>query len=1387
MFKLRSELHLSIFFLVFAFLNVPCFLYSQKQLNFKRITINEGLSQNTVFCIMQDRTGFVWIGTEDGLNKYDGYEFSIYKHESHNPKSISSSQINAMVEDGQGNFWIGTSDGLNLFNKHTETFTRVGTGNEKENETSDFISSLFYDSYGNFWVGTYNGLKRFDYKTKKLINYNVGVTGKSNDISNRVQTIFEDKHRTIWVSIGKSLKKIDAKTLKLVALPEELENNKALKIANIRSIKQSKNGSLWFGTEGSGLFQYNPITKETNRYLHDPKNTNSLPVNVVRTMFTFSDNELWIGTRDGLSILNTITNTFSNYKYSTYDNKTLSHNSIRSILKDKAGNIWIGTYAGGLNFFSNSGNNFTYIGQKNSNKVGLSHRVVSSVVADGDALWVGTEGGGLNYINRKKAIAKSYIINSVQQNIVKSLTKDNNGNIWIGTYDGLSYLNTKTDQITNYEITENDGKPENKQVYAIAVVNDGIWLGTDGRGLKFRSNDGKITSYFHNKNNKNSISGNIVTSLLKNINNDLWIGTEHGLNYFNAKSKKFTQYLYDSKNRYSIQHNTIISLFYDSKHRLWVGTEGGGLNFFDKNTNRFYAINGSLGLSNSVIHAIKEDKNGNLWVSTNKGLSRIRFKQFTLPFKKELLEILNYTVEDGLQSNQFTSGAAEVDENGEMFFGGINGLTTFLPDRITYNKFKPKVVITDFLIKNNAVEIGNDSPLKKTISETDTITLSYDQAFITFKFAALNYINPEKNQYEYKLKGFSDDDWHFVGNQRQATYTNLDAGTYIFQIRASNNDGLWTNEIKSLTVIVHPPWWKTWWAYLLYFLIAGSLLYLFYYHSLKTTKLTHELNLQHMSHEKDQELAQRKLSFFTNISHEIKTPLTLILAPIDKLINQNEGNNKTQNQLRLIQRNGERLVRLINQLLDFRKFEEGSVTLQAAEGNIVRFVREIMVAFEPYAHHRHIRLKLISEQQSIRLWFDRDKFEKVIYNLLSNALKFTNEGGHVNISIRQDAEIDKVVHIEIADNGIGIPPHQIGKIFEQFNHFDNSGVNSSGTGIGLAFSKGLVTLHKGTINVESTVATPNQEGNTKFTITLPLGNSHLSAEDMISNYKNSENIVGYRETELSSTAKLALEKRKQHVINMADKEKLIMLIVEDNVEVRQFVAGHFENDFEIQLAENGSIGLEKAFETIPDIIISDVMMPVMDGIALCKNLKTDIRTSHVPVVLLTARTPIIFNIEGLETGADDYITKPFNLNILEARIWNLLDTRQKLRDRYRKEITLQPKNVAITSPDEKFLEKIMDFIEKNIAETELSVEELGNVAGMSRVTLYRKIKALTNQTAVEFIRGIRLKRAAQLLEQNKLNVNEVAYMVGFLDIDYFRKCFKEQFGFTPKEYANKSK
>lgn len=1361
---------------------------SAQDMNFSRLTINDGLSQNTIYSIFQDRTGFVWIGTEDGLNRFDGYEFKIYRHLHYGKNDIRSNQVNSIYENDEGNLWIATSTGLDFFNRGAETFKHIDL--KQSPGTSSFITYVNGDRFGKIWLGTYDGIKRYDPVSGEVLSFSNTLRYILPGKTRRTYTIFIDKDDIVWAGVGSDIIRINSRDNTVLPPVSEINTMPGWGRSTIRSIKKDSKNNVWIGTESSGLFYYSEKTAQVINYTTAGS---SILSNTIRDIFVKNDDEIWLGTRDGLSILKLSSGNFSNHIYDKYNLFSLSHNSVRCFMMDNAGSIWLGTFSGGINIFQNTGEKFNLIKEQLGSANGLNHRVVSSITQTSPYdMWMGTEGGGLNYYNKKTGTFKFYLNGSVSpknpKNIVKALAVDNNKNIWVGTFDGLSYFNIKENDFKNYTLPVNKLFSNSNLVYSLFADGDGVWVGTDGGGLSYVSSNNTYKSYTHQTDDKWSISSNNIRAIIPETNNILWIGTENGLNRFDKTKEIFTSFRENDRGGISLSSSSVLSLLIDSKKRLWIGTKGGGLNRL-YNGNNFSIIDSRIGLANDVIHGILEDKYGKIWVSTNKGLSRITILNNDLPFKKEGLKIENFTISDGLQSNQFSPAAWKTSDD-QLFFGGIEGVNYFRPENITVNQYKPKVVITDVMVRNSSVSFKHPgSPLKQPIEQTDHITLRYDEAFITFKFAALNFINSDKNLYAYKLSGLkSDDEWHYVGNQRNATYTNLAAGNYVFKVKAANNDGVWSERETTIQIKVLPPPWKTWWAYTLYTFIIFFLLYLFYYYSVKTTKLKSELEIEHLTRGKELELTHRKMSFFTNISHEIKTPLTLILAPIEKLLNMNEGNNKVQNQLMLMQRNGERLLKLINQLLDFRKFETGSMQLQAAEGNIVRFVKEVVFAFDSYAVHRQIKLVLNAESNSIRIWFDRDKFEKILYNLLSNALKFTRPGGQITILLKTNLIEGDVNNgsaiIEVQDTGKGIRESHIKKVFDQFNHYDDT-ENPNGTGIGLAFTKGLVELHHGSIRVKSTEEVNGKAGYTCFTVEIPLGKAHLTDAEIIPNYKNSEDIIAYQENISEEVANLIpVRIRKKAILVDFDKERPIMLIVEDNADVREFISSHFEEDFEIHSAENGLKGWDTAIETIPDIIISDVMMPEMSGTELCSKIKSDSRTSHIPLILLTARTPLIFKIEGLETGADDYITKPFNLNVLETRIWNLLDSRQKLRERYRKEICLQPHNVAITSPDEKFLEKVMSFIELNISESNLSVEELSKEVNMSRVTLYRKIKGLTNQTAVEFIRSIRLKRAAQLLEQNKFNISEVSYMVGFMDVDYFRRCFKEQFGNTPKEYAN---
>jgi ligand-binding sensor domain-containing protein/signal transduction histidine kinase/DNA-binding response OmpR family regulator len=1366
------------------------------RLNFSHLTINDGLSHNRIFDIIQDKSGFIWIASLNGIDKYDGYGFHEYKPANRNGLSSFRNEVHVLLEDSQEQIWVGTINGLKLLDSKKGKFIPLQQYPNASYIEDAYISSLLQDKKGNIWIGSYDGLSVFDLKNKAFAHYLPADENEKNRSHVRVRSLYQDTEDIIWVGLEDQLKRFDPARKQFLELPEILRKDSLLGNDQINIINQDAEGNYWFGSENHGLFQYHVKKNTLTHYTHQ-EGKNSLPGNTVRDIYHASAAAVWVGTREGLSIFTPNKNSFTNYTYDKHDPDGLTHNSIWRIMKDDAGSIWLGTYYGGINIFHPDNKKFHHIREQIGKQYGVNHRVVSSVVQDAHgALWLGTEGGGLNYIDRA-ANQYTYFTHKNTQGLasdrIKALAQDQKGNLWIGTYDGLSIYHQAEKRIEQLTIPSIAHMVGDQQIYSLATDEQGIWIGTNGAGLLFRSEAGQFERMIFNAQNEHSISSNNISSLLNVSADYLWVGTSKGLNLYNKQSKTFTQFLHNPENPYSITNNSILGLFRDSRNWIWIGTDGGGLNVYDPESKKFYFISEQEGLANNVVQAIQEDARGDLWVSTNRGLSKIILKNNKLPLRKENISIHNYTVSDGLQSNQFLISSAEKGNKGELFFGGINGVTAFFPEQIVQNTTAPKVVLTDFLIHNKQVNFYEEgAPMEQPIIENPPITLAYDQAFITFRYAALNYVNPAKNQFAYKLEGLSKvDQWNYVGGQRSATFTNLEAGDYIFKVKAANNDGIWNENATQLKITVLPPYWKTWWAYCIYALFISCLLFLFYSFSLRNEKLKSRLLYEHMAHEKEQELNQQKLMFFTNISHEIKTPLTLILAPLEKLLRMNEGNNKVNNQLMLMQRNGERLTRLINQLLDFRKFESGNVKLAAAEGNIVKFTKEIFIAFEVYTHQRNLHMQFFAEREEILLWFDRDKLEKILFNLLSNAIKFTPEGGQISVHVKLEPAADGpstgvakgCVVLEVVDNGAGISAEHLPKIFDRYHHFEDPKSNVFGTGIGLAFSKGLVELHKGEISVTSRKAVDGLYGNTCFRVKLPLGNTHLGEDEKIANFKNSDELEGYEQQRFP--LEFHVQEKRKKILEEAGRHSPIMLVVDDNREVLQFVADNFREEFEVHTAMDGVQGLEVALELIPDIIISDVMMPRMSGIDFCKALKTDSRSSHIPVILLTARTPLIFKLEGLEIGADDYITKPFNLHFLEARVWNLLDSRQKLRDRYRQEFFLQPKNVALNSPDEQFLEKAIQFIEDNIAEPTLNVEELGREIGMSRNTLYRKVKALTNQTVVEFIRSFRLKRAAQLLEQNKLQVNEIAYMVGFQDVDYFRKCFKEQFGHTPSDHAKR--
>ncbi|WP_207420115.1 hybrid sensor histidine kinase/response regulator transcription factor [Desertivirga brevis] len=1347
-----------------------------QDIQFKHISFREGLAQSPISTIFKDSKGFIWIGNWKGLIRYDGYEFKTFSHKDNDSSSLSNNRVNAICQDNEERLWVGTSHGLNIYDKRNETFRAVGIQKQVKGG-ANYISSVIRDEMGNIWVGSFGGVKLAD-PTRFTVSDVESFRFQKDLYSGVVFTLFKGKQKQIWAGTRKGVQTFDPATKKVLMLPEVLRKNEALSNAKVLVITQDKSGNMWFGTESSGLFKYDKEGRSLIQYQQSDQGV-GLASNWIKGLLPLQDNKIWIGTRAGLSIFDPLKNTFSNHHHSPFNTKSLSDNTIWSFLADDAGSIWVGTFAGGLNIYNPLNANFQNIGEKLGPGIGLSNSVVNAIIPSGDGgFWTGTHSGGLNYVNPKKGESRSYSIKMYpnrSSNYIKTLAEDGKGNIWVGTLDGLALFNKESKETKYFSFPVEGAKLSGSLVNFVLPDREGVWAGTNGSGLRFRAHDGTVIT-FQKSEDRYSIADNFVTALLKDAKGNLWVGTQGGLSYFDVRQQKFTRRYRKAKER-SLSHSTVLCLFRDRNQRLWIGTEGGGLNYFDPASESFYSINQGLGLSDNVVHSIIEDNSKNIWVSTDDGLFKIHFNKFVVPFSRKNVEVTQYTANDGLASNQFLTNAAIKTKDGKLFFGGINGLTSFHPEKILKNNYKPLVVLTDLLIKNKKVNIGDENQvLEHSISETSDITLEYDQGFITLRFAALNYVNPANNRYAYKLEGLKrNDDWNYSGTNNTANYTNLEPGTYTFKVKAANNDGIWNNEPTVLKIKVLPPLWRTWWAYLLY-LITITIVATVILRFLKIrSDLERNLYFEHRENERQKELYQQKLDFFTNISHEIRTPLTLIVGPLEKALGSLRNSPSIFNQLNIVRNNAERLMRLVNELLDFRKAESGNMKLQFSECDIQKFVAEIFLSFKGLAATRNIHYMLIPIDKPIKVYFDKDQLEKVLFNILSNAFKFTPDNGKITVKLEVHKEVEREwVNIIISDNGKGIPEEFHEKLFENFFQVEGRDF-SIGTGIGLALSKSIMELHKGSIKVKSRLQQNDKPGETSFTVTLLIGKEHLENEVLVPAYMNSDNADLYQVqsaiTEwIEDDVKVPVEKR--HTV----------LVVEDNEDVRQFIKDALNSQYHILESADGVEGLSAAFENIPDLIVSDVMMPKMDGLDFCRRVKNDERTSHIPVLLLTARTAYIHQVHGFDKGADAYITKPFSVQILQLQVRNILASKDALRLKYSSQLILQPQNFTVESPEEKFLQRLMEIVEKNMESAEFGVADLVDEIGMSKTVLYKKVQALTGISIGDFIKSIRLKRAAMLLQQNKIGIAEVAYSVGFNDRKYFSKEFKKQYNLSPSEY-----
>ncbi len=1358
------------------------YLIAQKN-NIYFQTLKDGLSHPQIRCILKDSKGFMWFGS-DGLNKFDGSNFTIYNHNSLDSNSLCHNTVNALIEDNKNNIWVGTADGLCLYNRDKDNFKEIEAfGNW------DIINvrSLLIDENDILWVGTYGiGLFLYDLKNARMKQFTHDSTDINSISSDDITCIISDNDGNKWISTRKGLNLFDHKDSTFTRFVANNNNRMGISHNNINALTLDKAGNIWIGTYGGGL---NKLSKKNGGYLFSyyqkTNRAGSIAHNNILCLCSDHDDNIWIGTENGgLSCLLNGSDEFINYGEDVGNPKSIGSNSIWSIYEDNLDILWIGTYNNGLSIVDKNYEKFKHI-QRNITKVNtlVNNHVTSFSEDDRGNIIVATDGGGISYLNTNTWQFENKIDNSsLSSQAVMDVLFDSKQNIWIGTWaGGIDRFTKNGKKIKNYRIE--DGSVEANNIKCIYEDKKGtIWAGTSGRGLFVYDPDhDSFIEFAHNNKTVPLSSTAFISDILEDSDNNIWVGTLFGLVSMKRTEHgnyQFKQYMHSSDPN-SISGFTIICLFEDSKKNIWVGTQE-GLDRFNKDEGVFSAYIKQNGLPSNTINGILEDDKGNLWISTNLGISK--FDPVNETFK-------NFTKEDGLNTNDFNGRSCIRTKSGEFYFGGNNGINLFYPDSIKMNSFIPPVYITGLQFLNSPGKNNRANfELTKNISETSNISLKYFQNSFTIEFVALNYTRSEKNEYAYMLEGF-EENWNYVGNRKIATYTNLNPGNYTFKVKGSNNDAIWNDTPKELHITISPPYWKTTWAYLAYSITFSIILFGFVRLLIIRAKQAEKLRIERVKHEKDEELNKLKTQFFTNISHELRTPLSLIISPLEQIISDSKQKGQSKSLLSLVYRNVEKLYRLVNELMEFTKSEESKLKMKVERDDIVRFIKDIFYLFTDKAQRKYIDYRFITNKEKIFAWFDKNKMEKIILNLISNAFKFTRDKGRIIVKIEQITTngepqpergnvdsfgIKEIVKISIIDNGSGISPQYIDKVFDRF--FQNPEDNYSshiGTGIGLALVKNLVLMHQGEIKVES-----EKWKKTCFTITLPLGNTHFDQDKIITGPDVEDN---------SYVNFIPIEEKKSPEKNYSNQKHPLLLLVEDNEELRKYLVSILSGNYKILEASNGISGYRKALKFVPDLIISDILMAGVPGTDMCKKIKENINTSHIPVILLTAKATIEDRIEGIETGADMYITKPFNVNYLESTIKNLIETRKKLFKRFSQDVYILPKEITGNKRDEDFLEKTIKFIDSNILNENLSLEEISSHLNLSPSQTYRKIKALTGQTVVEFINTIRLKNAIKLFESNKYNISEVAYNVGFNSPAYFTKCFKNQFGKSPSAFIAEQK
>ncbi|MFA9389618.1 MAG: two-component regulator propeller domain-containing protein [Prolixibacteraceae bacterium] len=1488
--------------LVFYIIVLTSFHSYSASIQFQNLGIDDGLSQSLVSSMVEDDLGFLWFGTQEGLNRYDGYNFKKY-YAGNSNRNPSRNWINHLYKDRSGQIWIVYQGaGLDRFDPQKEYFYKYDV-NEKQagaiSSTSFSIPHLsesepfFEDHKNNLWIGTENGLNLFNRETNSFTTFH-----PENSISNiPITAINEDNNGKLWIGTNHGLNILDPETKIMRPIYSDPGEKNFVSDTIVTFIHISSNNTIWVGTLHNGIFVIeNPLSDQCkiSNYLYHSGNPNLDPsvfniyhatsgklivgtlagpayftsdtianapilfpeLKTLRLNLIEEDQKsnIWMGSRNEETIIRINGDDYSDitsYRLGEENKYNQLGQSILFIKKSKNGLLWVSKQKDGIYKLDVFAKEFNSIDANPNKKIHLSNPEVYSIYEDmeREKLYIGTH-YQLNVLDKKTNKIKTFgqtggtlmgVDYQYSKNIpfvlIGAMEPDKKGNIWIGSFDyKTSLYNPETNTFLNFH--QNDANPTSFLMWSLRDIlvtsTNQVYFGGTNQGLCKLLEDGKSFKYYPVNGDHTGTNADWINVLKEGSNGKIWIGTiANGLNVFNPTDESFEYFTHNEKDATSLSDNNVRSILEPKifgDDILWIGTEN-GLNKFDKKTGTFQNFIGKSQLLNISIIGILEDNKGRLWMSSNKGI--VYFDPITETSRL-------YTKDDGLIDTEFNEGAYFKNDKGILYFGGLNGLNYFDPNDITLNPFESESIITDFKLFNKSVlpddSINNRVLLDKSISYTKTITLSHKDKIFSFEFTSLHMVSPQKLKFKYMLEGF-ENEWNEVdGTQRFANYTNIPSGKYTFKVLSCNNDGNWSNNPAQLSITIKPPFYETKWFIISVFILIVGLTNLFVQLRLrmlqrqkeelqekveKRTKQLSDVNSQLKIHqneiinqneqiaeqnkdlstqnqlleiqkveiqnisEKLHESHQMKLKFFTNISHEFKTPLTLIMGPTEKLLEQNnyDDSKEVKGYLKLMHRNEKRLFRLINQLLEINRIEASTLKLSTKLGDIVSFTSDIYELFIPMADKRDIDFQFHTDQESFVTLFDADKIEKILYNLLSNAFKFTPIGNILSLTIDTQKEIlgQKAITFKVFNQGKPIAPEYIEHIFDRFYQIsEKSDSGQISTGIGLSLCHDLVKAHKGEIELMSS----EQQGTT-FIIKIPINHPDYETLEQSLIPQKGDYSFDYMKSMIDNPDFYENGEQSDEDGLLPKKQKL--LIVEDNDDMLNFLANEFKQEYDVITAVNGEEGINLAKEYLPDLIISDIMMPVKDGLELCNQLKNDQLTSHIPIFLLTAKSEIENQISGLKSKADDYIVKPFSPQALRLKIENLLETRSKLASKFTSQLEVIPENINISEIDHGFLEKFVAYVETNMSDLELSGDVMARELCISKGNLYKKLKSLTGMTVNIFIRTIRLKTAAKLLRNGNYGISDVAYSVGFSNPKYFSTCFSELFGISPKEYANNKK